>query len=129
MKKIESLMFSIIAIISLIFSLVIVKISLDMAILMMFLALLIFLLAVFVAFSYGQDWQKNKRKMVLGLPIPLFIFYSLLLIVIGRLFFYDLQISFDQFEMENAYLLTANFFFGWLAGLISWFTYMKKRLA
>lgn len=127
MTKKESILFSILAIISLFFSLFIAKAGIEMAILMLVLAFLIYSGVYFITIMALENKPKKKIKMILGMPIYLFIFYFFIFLFTLRLFLFNLSGGSNEEGIENCYLLTFNFFVGSIMGLIAWYFELKKK--
>ena len=81
-----------------------------------------------MAMMFCQGWKVFNRKMILGLPVTLLVFYSIIFILLSGMVFANQGVDFSDTQ-KNINVFTFNAFMGVSGSLIAWFIGIKNWMA
>lgn len=81
-----------------------------------------------MAMMFCQGWKAFSRKMISGLPIGLFVFYTIILALLFGMVFVNQGMSFPATQ-KNINVFIFNAFIGVFGSLIAWFAGIKDWMA
>lgn len=82
-----------------------------------------------IGMMFCQGWRVFNRRMVMGLPIGLFVFYVIIASLLICMTVVNIQMDYYPDAQKNIYIFLFNAYAGVSGSLVAWFMGIKEWMA